>query len=135
MKGKEVMAQIFTGASKAYDFFLSFATLGSIHRWQRELIEAMGREGNWLDVGTGTGEVLKKLGSYPHLRVGIDLRACSRRLRKSAVSATSCWRTRRTCPLKRGALAASRSLSCLDTYRTVRSFCAKLTALPTATPA
>ncbi|NPB06756.1 MAG: methyltransferase domain-containing protein, partial [Aquificae bacterium] len=73
MKGKEVMAQIFTGASKAYDFFLSFATLGSIHRWQRELIEAMGREGNWLDVGTGTGEVLKKLGSYPHLRVGIDL--------------------------------------------------------------
>ncbi len=70
---KEVMAQVFSGAVKVYDTFLTMATFGGIHRWQRELIDKMGRRGNWLDVGTGTGEVLRKLGDYPYLRVGIDL--------------------------------------------------------------
>ncbi|AAC06632.1 class I SAM-dependent methyltransferase [Aquifex aeolicus] len=72
MAEKEIMAKVFSGASKVYDFFVSLATFGGIHRWQKELIERMGEEGNWLDVGTGTGEVLLKL-KNSDLKVGIDL--------------------------------------------------------------
>ncbi|RLJ70789.1 demethylmenaquinone methyltransferase/2-methoxy-6-polyprenyl-1,4-benzoquinol methylase [Hydrogenivirga caldilitoris] len=68
-----VVADIFSQISRVYDRFLTIATMGRIHRWQRELISRMHSEGNWLDVGTGTGEVLIKLGeSYQGSRVGID---------------------------------------------------------------
>ena len=67
------VANIFSQISGVYDKFLSFATAGQVHSWQRRLISKMGSSGNWLDVGTGTGEVLKKLGeSYSGLRVGVD---------------------------------------------------------------
>jgi len=67
------VAEIFSQISRVYDRFLSLATAGQIHSWQRELISALDTGGNWLDVGTGTGEVLKKLGiSENRLCVGID---------------------------------------------------------------
>ncbi len=69
----ETVADVFSQISRVYDRFLSFATAGRIHAWQRDLISRMEPCGNWLDVGTGTGEVLKKLGEdYEGLRVGID---------------------------------------------------------------
>ncbi len=71
--GYRAVAEIFSQISGIYDRFLSFATAGRIHTWQRELLSRMGSSGNWLDVGTGTGEVLKKLGEdYRGIRVGID---------------------------------------------------------------
>ncbi len=71
--GYENVADIFSQISRLYDRFLSTATAGQVHSWQRELISRMNPYGNWLDVGTGTGEVLKKLGDrYEGLRVGID---------------------------------------------------------------
>ncbi len=72
MGTKEVMASVFSGVARVYDRFVSLITFGGIHRWQRRLIELMGERENWLDVGTGTGEVLKKLKSS-HLKVGIDI--------------------------------------------------------------
>jgi len=71
--GYRTVADIFSQISRIYDRFLSAATAGRIHAWQRELISRMNASGNWLDVGTGTGEVLKKLGEdYSGFRVGID---------------------------------------------------------------
>ncbi len=67
------VAEIFSQISGVYDRFLSLATAGQIHRWQRDLLSDMNKEGNWLDVGTGTGELLRKLGEdWRGIRVGID---------------------------------------------------------------
>ena len=67
------VAEIFSQISGIYDRFLSTATAGRIHSWQRELLSQMNPSGNWLDVGTGTGEVLRKLRDrYEGLRVGVD---------------------------------------------------------------
>jgi demethylmenaquinone methyltransferase/2-methoxy-6-polyprenyl-1,4-benzoquinol methylase len=67
------VADIFSQVSKVYDRFLSLATAGRIHSWQNELIAQLSKEGNWLDVGTGTGEILKKLkSSHRGILVGID---------------------------------------------------------------
>ncbi len=67
------VAQLFSQISGIYDKFLNVASGGRIHAWQRDLIDNMCPEGNWLDVGTGTGEILKKLGTeYKGLKVGLD---------------------------------------------------------------
>ncbi|SNZ12018.1 class I SAM-dependent methyltransferase [Hydrogenobacter hydrogenophilus] len=66
------MSQIFDEVSKLYDPFLKAITFGGIDRWQKALIEFLDKEGNRLDVGTGTGEVLKK-STNRGLKVGIDL--------------------------------------------------------------
>lgn len=67
------VADIFSQIGRIYDRFLGLATAGQIHTWQRDLIDTLGKEGNWLDIGTGTGEILKKLGDdYKGLRIGID---------------------------------------------------------------
>ncbi len=72
MKYKSV-AEVFSQISKSYDRFLHLATVGRIHSWQRELVSMMNPSGNWLDVGTGTAEVLVKIGKdYKGLKVGID---------------------------------------------------------------
>ena len=72
MTAKKVVASVFSGIARIYDKFLSLATFGGIHRWQKRLIELMEERESWLDVGTGTGEVLRKLNSSK-LRIGIDL--------------------------------------------------------------
>ncbi len=72
MDEKRIMAQVFSNVAKIYDIFLSGITLGGIHRWQERLIKLMGETGSWLDVGTGTGEILLKL-KNSKLKVGIDI--------------------------------------------------------------
>jgi len=69
---KRLMSQIFDEVSKLYDPFLRAITFGGINRWQKLLVEILDKEGNRLDVGTGTGEVLKK-STNRGLKVGIDL--------------------------------------------------------------
>lgn len=66
------MSEIFDDVSKLYDPFLKTITFGGIDRWQKALLEFLDKEGNRLDVGTGTGEVLKK-STNRGLKVGIDL--------------------------------------------------------------
>jgi len=67
------VAEIFSQISGVYDRFLGLISGGRIHSWQRELLSMMSCTGNWLDVGTGTGEVLGKLGDRQRsVRVGID---------------------------------------------------------------
>lgn len=72
---KKLMSEIFDEVSKLYDPFLKAITFGGIDRWQKALIEFLDKEGNRLDVGTGTGEVLKK-STNRGLKVGIDLSMC-----------------------------------------------------------
>ncbi|MFN3599547.1 MAG: class I SAM-dependent methyltransferase [Aquificaceae bacterium] len=69
---KKTVGDIFSAVSKKYDFFLNLITFGNIDRWQRDLLGMLPYEGNRLDVGTGTGEVLLK-SQNKGLRVGIDL--------------------------------------------------------------
>lgn len=68
---KKQVQEVFSAVSKKYDFFLNLITLGNIDRWQRDLLDMLPYEGNRLDVGTGTGEVLLK-SQNKGLRVGID---------------------------------------------------------------
>lgn len=72
MVTKKIVEEVFSEVSKKYDFFLRLITFGGIDRWQRELISMLSDEGNRLDVGTGTGEVLLK-SQNKGLKVGIDL--------------------------------------------------------------
>ncbi len=69
---KKQVQDIFSAISKKYDFFLNLVTLKQINQWQRDLLEMLPYEGNRLDVGTGTGEVLLK-SQNKGLRVGIDI--------------------------------------------------------------
>jgi len=69
---KKQVQEIFSAVSKKYDFFLILVTLRKIDQWQRDLLDMLPYEGIWLDVGTGTGEVLLK-SQNKGLRVGIDL--------------------------------------------------------------
>ncbi|MFN3814277.1 MAG: class I SAM-dependent methyltransferase [Aquificaceae bacterium] len=69
---KKIVGRIFSDVSKVYDLFLNFITVGRINVWQKDLLNLMGDNGNRLDVGTGTGEVLKK-SKNEGLKVGIDL--------------------------------------------------------------
>ncbi|MCS7262854.1 MAG: class I SAM-dependent methyltransferase [Aquificaceae bacterium] len=69
---KKTVQEVFSGISGKYDALLNAVTLGKIEPWQRELLQMLSQEGNRLDVGTGTGEVLLK-SQNRGLRVGIDL--------------------------------------------------------------
>ncbi len=72
MTTKRVVAEVFSAVSKKYDLFLKLITFGGIDSWQRDLLQMLSQEGNRLDVGTGTGEVLLK-SQNRGLRVGMDL--------------------------------------------------------------
>jgi len=65
------VATIFSQISGVYDKFLTIATAGQIHRWQKKLLSLLGDTKIHLDVGTGTGEVLRKL-PPECIRVGLD---------------------------------------------------------------
>ncbi|MFN4319433.1 MAG: class I SAM-dependent methyltransferase [Aquificaceae bacterium] len=69
---KKQVQEVFSSVSKKYDFFLNLVTLRKIDQWQRDLLDMLPYEGNRLDVGTGTGEVLLK-SQNKGIRVGIDL--------------------------------------------------------------
>lgn len=84
---KKTVGEVFSQVSKLYDPFLKGITFGSIDRWQRDLIELLDNEGNRLDVGTGTGEVLKK-SVVKGLKVGIDLSIGM--LKKAKTKCTDC---------------------------------------------
>ncbi|MCX8075757.1 MAG: class I SAM-dependent methyltransferase [Aquificaceae bacterium] len=81
MVTKKTVEDVFSVVSKKYDFFLNLVTFGKIDLWQRELLDMLSHEGNRLDVGTGTGEVLLK-SQNRGLRVGIDLSLPMLRLAK-----------------------------------------------------
>ena len=61
MKKTDLAEKIFDSVSKAYDVFLNFSTFGLINFFQNKLIDSTPIENIVLDVGTGTGEVLKKI--------------------------------------------------------------------------
>ncbi|MCS6998299.1 MAG: class I SAM-dependent methyltransferase [Aquificaceae bacterium] len=72
MVTKKTVEEVFSKVSRKYDFFLNLVTFGKIDLWQREMLDMLSCEGNRLDVGTGTGEVLLK-SQNRGLKVGMDL--------------------------------------------------------------
>ena len=72
MDNHKLVSNIFDGVSKHYDKFLKKATLGKITKWQSELIDNTDIKDVCIDVGTGTGEILKLLPEDSQ-KIGIDL--------------------------------------------------------------
>ncbi|NPA53909.1 MAG: class I SAM-dependent methyltransferase [Aquificae bacterium] len=75
MKEEKLVESIFDGVVDTYDTFLNSVTIGLINQWQNELINNI-PSGEWiLDIGTGTGEIIKKINNiYPESKViGLDL--------------------------------------------------------------
>ncbi len=72
MDNHRLISKIFDGVSKHYDRFLKSATLGKITKWQSELIENTDIKDVCIDVGTGTGEILRLLPENSQ-KIGIDL--------------------------------------------------------------
>lgn len=72
---KSVVEKIFDSVHKSYDVFLRFATFRNIDRWQNEVIQNTPTGRFVVDVGTGTGEVLKKVHQKDSqsLLIGMDL--------------------------------------------------------------
>ncbi len=83
---KKTVGEVFSSVSKKYDLFLNLITFKRIDRWQRDLLSMLSPEGNRLDVGTGTGEVLLR-SQNRGLRVGIDLSLEMLRLARSKCKA------------------------------------------------
>ncbi len=76
MVGGETVAQkIFDSVVKNYDPFLTTTTFGFIDQWQNELINNVPSGELFVDIGTGTGEIVKKVNRvYPETKVvGIDV--------------------------------------------------------------
>ncbi len=55
----KIASKVFDGISKVYDFFLNFATAGQIKKWQKYLVSNTPIKKNVVDLGTGTGEIIK----------------------------------------------------------------------------
>jgi len=72
---EKLAARIFDSVVKTYDAFLNFATFGFINSWQNEMINNVPSGRYFVDIGTGTGEVVKKVNDiYPEANViGIDV--------------------------------------------------------------
>ncbi len=76
MSSGELIAQkIFDSVVRRYDSFLNTVTFGFINHWQYELINNLPAGDTCVDIGTGTGEIVKKLNSiYPETRIiGVDV--------------------------------------------------------------
>ncbi|WP_456402126.1 class I SAM-dependent methyltransferase [Persephonella sp.] len=60
--GQEKLAsEIFDRVVQVYDRFLNLATLNRINSWQNELVKNIPKLEIAVDVGTGTGEIVKKV--------------------------------------------------------------------------
>jgi demethylmenaquinone methyltransferase/2-methoxy-6-polyprenyl-1,4-benzoquinol methylase len=71
----KIASKIFDGISRVYDFFLNFATAGQIKKWQDFLVSNTPLKENIIDIGTGTGEILKivKEKKSDSKCIGVDL--------------------------------------------------------------
>ncbi|MDQ7055712.1 MAG: class I SAM-dependent methyltransferase [Persephonella sp.] len=75
MAQEKLAESIFDSVVKRYDRFLKTVTFGLIDKWQEVLVKNTPAGKIPLDVGTGTGEVVKKImQEYPEcLPVGVDV--------------------------------------------------------------
>ncbi|WP_457621750.1 class I SAM-dependent methyltransferase [Persephonella sp.] len=75
MAQEKLAAKIFDSVVTVYDKFLNFATFNRINAWQRELVKNTPSGDVFVDVGTGTGEIVRKINQeYPDTQViGIDV--------------------------------------------------------------
>ncbi len=74
MSDHRVAQKIFNSAAKGYDFFLNFTTLGFINWLQNKLIKNTPLKDNVLEIGTGTGELLKKISKLKKTTlIGVDI--------------------------------------------------------------
>ena len=76
MSSGDLLAQkIFDDVVRRYDWFLSSATFGFIDQWQLELVNNLPGKEIFVDLGTGTGEIIKKVNIiYPESKgIGIDV--------------------------------------------------------------
>ena len=88
---KDVAAKVFNSVSKRYDSFLNAATFGFIHKWQDELLSKTPLKETILDVGTGTGEIVKKVlqKSPSSTVIGIDVaKEMVKQAKRKNISAT-----------------------------------------------
>ncbi|WP_457641900.1 class I SAM-dependent methyltransferase [Persephonella sp.] len=75
MAQEKLAAKIFDSIVNTYDRFLNFGTFCKINKWQFDLVKNTPEGNIFVDVGTGTGEVVKKINQvYPDTKVvGIDV--------------------------------------------------------------
>jgi len=75
MKNFKIASSVFNSVSKVYDTFLEKFTFGYIHKWQNKLIEKTTIKKVVLDIGTGTGEILKKISNKKDdfILIGLDV--------------------------------------------------------------
>lgn len=71
----KVASSLFDRVSRVYDTFLNLFTLGLINKWQNTLVKKTPLNEKVLDVGTGTGELIKKVKKHKSdtVCVGIDV--------------------------------------------------------------
>ncbi len=71
----KVASKIFDEISKIYDFFLNFATIGQIKKWQTFLVKNTPVKNYIIDLGTGTGEIVNIIKKYntDSLCIGVDI--------------------------------------------------------------
>ncbi len=74
-EAERIAQKIFDNVVKNYDPFLSTTTFGFIEQWQNELINNIPSGELFVDIGTGTGEIVRKVNRiYPETKViGIDV--------------------------------------------------------------
>ena len=77
MANEKLVSKIFDSVVKNYDKFLNSLTFGKINSWQKELADnvSLFDDGKILDIGTGTGEIIKKLKgiNLKNTVVGLDV--------------------------------------------------------------
>jgi len=71
----KVASSVFDKISSVYDFFLNLFTFGVINIWQRQMIKNTPVSKFILDVGTGTGELIKKIKNHHKetICIGLDV--------------------------------------------------------------